>query len=369
MDFKQALGQVQTVTNQDLEDFFTSYRQRSEAIDPWAVVVVDRLAEYCLRPGKRIRALLVAIGAALSQDKSLDQVLHDPVVRQAMVIVELKHARLLIVDDVGDRDDQRRGEPAFHKKWELDLQTEPLYQKFSSSFLRHIARSYTEVAGAQLDAMATWLLMDPVFTDEQRRVLLEIMQEHIYDKTTTGWYVIFDQNYENLTNDTSEERLLKGLELVSGEYTFVGPLRMGMALGSKLDDLDQHIRAYGQAAGIVFQIKDDILGTFGDPDQTGKPVGNDLREGKKTLLVQHAFQNANSPEKKTLAQLVGKNDITESEIKKLQAIIKTNGGLDYARKRAQDFANQAIKAAKQLPPSQEQALLVQIIDYIQSRNK
>lgn len=369
MDLKTALPQVQATTQQDLENFFSDYRQRVADIDPWAVQVVDRLAEFCLRPGKRVRALLVAVGASMASSRPLTEVLKNPTVRQTMMMIELKHARLLILDDVGDRDDYRRGELAFHKKWESDLQLNPNYQHFDKDFQQHIARAYTEVAGAQLDAMATWILTDSIFSDQQRRDLLEIMQEHIYDKTTTGWYVIFDQNFEPLTVDTSEERLIQGLELVSGEYTFVSPLRMGAALGEKNNERAKLIRAYGKAAGIVFQIQDDILGTFGDTAKTGKPVGNDLREGKKTLLVQFAFRQGDQKQRQILSQLVGNEQLTTAQVEQLQDIITELGGLDYAAKKAKEYAQTAVEAAKKMPPGENQEILLELIDYIQNRQK
>lgn len=369
MSLSASLQQIQQLVNQDITDFFDSYRPRLETIDPWSTAVHQRLAQYCQRPGKRVRALLVALGASLAQQKSLAQVVKDKKVRQLMLLVELKHARLLITDDVGDRDEQRRGLPAFHIQWQQDLQENPIYAKLDSAQIEHLARSYTEIAAAILDHYATWILTRADFTASQLKQIIDIVQEHIYDKTTTGWYVIFDQNVEPLSGQTSEGKLLRGLELVSGEYTFVGPLRLGASLGKPNGQLDSILRQYGQAAGILFQIQDDILGTFGNSAKTGKPVGNDLREGKKTLLVQHAYRQAKTDDKKILSQLLGKPHLTVAEVEKLQAIITKYGGLQYAQQKNQQLAQQAQESLSNLPKSEVQDTLSELIAYIAQREK
>lgn len=373
MELREALTQVQAVLQPQIADFFTQYRQRATAIDTLSEEVLDRLAEYCLRPGKAVRPLLVATGAALAQEIPLEEAWQQPAVKQAMLMVQLKHKRILMIDDISDQDTLRNGLPAFHVGWEQDLQAHANYQRLSASKRTHLARSFTEVAGMWLDSQTFWLLTSPVFTDKHRLALLEIMQEHVYDKTSAGWYVIFDQSFEELGVQTSEERLLRGLELVSGEYTFINPLRVGAMLGNLSSqvtpDLDVIIRQYGQAAGILFQITDDIIGAFGDPAVTGKPVGGDFREGKKTLLVQHAYRQANDQDKEFLRQAIGQENLTESDIKRVQAIMTTTNSLAYARQRAQEYATQASTALAPLSESAEKALLISLVEYVVTREK
>jgi geranylgeranyl diphosphate synthase type I len=365
----QALTDVQAVLQPDIKKFFTEYRARSEVIDEWSVFVLDRIEEYCLRPGKAVRPLLVAVGAALSRQISLQEAWQDPAVRQAMLIVQLKHKRIIMIDDISDQDEMRNGKPAFHVFWRQDLAQLPSYQRLSPAKLTHISRSYTEVAGMWLDSQSFWALGSPVFTEVQRINLLNILQEHTYDKTAAGWYIIFDQSFEAISDEMSEERLIKGLELVSGEYTFVGPLRFGAALSNPSKELETTLRGFGQAAGILFQITDDVIGAFGDPKVTGKPVGGDFREGKKTLLVQYAYRRGSKQQKKKLKQLIGKEDITQEEVFQVQEIMEQTGAREYALEQASAYAQQALESIQALPEAAEKQLLTELVQFIQQREK
>ena len=372
MQLQQVLPGVQAILQPEMERFFAEYRQRAENIDYWSVDVLDRIQEYCQRPGKGVRPALVAVGAALAQGVTLEEAWQQPAVKVAMLMVQLKHKRLLMMDDVSDQDEMRNGRPAFHVLWEQDLAAIPQYQHLSQAKRTHVARSYTEVAGLWLDSMSFWLLKDPAFTAEQRLALLEIMQEHVYDKTSTGWYVIFDQSFEPLSDETSEERLLRGLELVSGEYTFVNPLRAGAALGATTQpsaELETALRQYGQAAGILFQITDDIIGAFGDPKVTGKPVGGDFREGKKTLLVQHAWRQGSQKQREFLRETIGKESLSQDEVKQIQAIMQLTGARAYAQEKAQAYAESAATALEKLPGSEEKQFLLGLLQYILQREK
>jgi len=370
MRLASVLEETHQMIHEDIREIFTDYQQRVEPIDEWSQQVISRIEEYCLRPGKAVRPLLVAVGAALSQGKALAEVLEQPDVRRAMAIVELKHKRIIMADDVSDRDEMRNGKPSMHVGWYHDLDQIPDYHNLGFEKLHHVARSYTEVAGLWLQSISNWLLADAAFSDWQRCALLEVFEAHTYDRTATGWYVIFDQSFEKLTDETSEERLLKGLELVSGEYTFVGPLRIGLSLQKETDQvLDQSLRQYGQAAGILFQITDDIIGAFGDPAVTGKPVGGDFREGKKTLLVQHAYRQGSAQQRQQLQTLIGKDSLSEDEVAQVQQILRDTDALAYAQHRAQEYASQAQAAIAEIKSSAERDMLLELVAYILKRQK
>lgn len=177
MHLPAALQQTQEIITQQKTSFFRSYRERIAPIDEWSLFVLDRLEEYCLRPGKAVRPLLVALGSALSQSKSIEEVLIQPDVLLAMLIVELKHKRIIMADDVSDRDETRNGKPSMHVKWYQDLDEQLAYHALGKEKLTHVARSYTEVAGLWLQSISNWLLADPAFSDKQRCNLLEVFQD------------------------------------------------------------------------------------------------------------------------------------------------------------------------------------------------
>ncbi len=369
MELKPVLQRAQEITSEDVARYFREYHQRvSDISDPWAERVILWLEEYCARSGKAIRPLLVAVGSALSQGVALEEVWDDSTVRQLMLAVELNHKRILMADDVADQDDLRHGGPAMHVFIASELRKMPQYAAISEDQLTHISRSYTEVAGIWLHEMVTDLLMSLEVTPEQRQHINNIFRHHTYDMTATGWYTLLDQNFIAL-EDADEATFLEGLRLVTGEYTFVSPLMLGSTLGEKYEELKPIFKEYGQNAGILFQITDDLIGLYGDPEETGKPVGNDLREGKKTLLMQYAYQALAGEEQSRLSALLGKQDVSADEVAWVQSQVKATGAEEKTRRVAGEYLEKAVQTLDLLPESDERALLQNIAQYILYRTK
>lgn len=369
MELKPLLHQVQQMTAEDVEQYFRAYHERVADIpDPWADRVISWLETYCQRSGKAIRPLLVAVGVAMSQEISLEEAWQQPTVRQLMLAVELNHKRILMADDVADQDELRHGGPAMHVFIADQLRSMPQYADLSEETVVHIARSYTEVAGIWLQEMVTDLLLGLDVSTEQRQQINLLFRHHTYDMTATGWYTLLDQNFVSLA-DAEEKTFLEGLRLVTGEYTFVSPLLLGASLGEKYEDFKPIFTVYGQNAGVLFQITDDLIGLFGDPQETGKPVGNDLREGKKTLLMQYAHQSLEGENREKLAGVLGKADITVQEVAWVQEQVKTTGAEEKTRHMAEEYLEKSLVALESLPEGEMRALLTNIVQFILYRTK
>ena len=124
---------------------------------------------------------------------------------------------------------------------------------------------------------------------------------------------------------------------------------------------------FGRYLGIAFQIIDDILGIFGDERITGKPVGSDLREGKKTLLVIYALKRAEKPDKKLILRVLGKRDARRSEISKAIAAIDRSGAREYAITVAKKYAEKAVAALDMLPENSHKEHLRELIKFVIKR--
>ncbi|NPA87031.1 MAG: polyprenyl synthetase family protein, partial [Candidatus Diapherotrites archaeon] len=125
---------------------------------------------------------------------------------------------------------------------------------------------------------------------------------------------------------------------------------------------------YGVKVGVAFQIHDDVLGVFGDPEKTGKPVGNDIREGKKTVLLLEAFRRANEEQRKVLLSAVGSDD--PEKIKAAKKVIVETGALDYAN----ELKNNLVKEAKEIVEELSlkngmDAFLKEFADFVITREK
>jgi geranylgeranyl diphosphate synthase type I len=103
---------------------------------------------------------------------------------------------------------------------------------------------------------------------------------------------------------------------------------------------------YGIPLGLAFQIQDDILGLFGSEEKTGKPVGSDVREGKKTLLILHALERAAPDQRALIQNALGNEQVTLEEVDALRAVVRETGSLEYSRRRVAELTGKAVQAIK-----------------------
>jgi geranylgeranyl diphosphate synthase type I len=136
--------------------------------------------------------------------------------------------------------------------------------------------------------------------------------------------------------------------LKSGRYTVTGPLRLGAALAGR-DELPPGLARYGDLVGEAFQLRDDLLGIFGDPRRTGKPVGEDLREGKPTLLIAFAATML-PPGQRPLLSLVGSPELTDQDIADLSGALAACGAKDRVERRIAGNVAAACALVRQAAP-------------------
>lgn len=372
MQLAAAFQQTAQIIQDEVDQLFTRVHSDVEKDDPWSVVVVEALREYALRPGKAVRPLLVAVGSSASADVSLETALQDPKVHRLMLIIHLIHKRLLMADDVADQDEVRNDEPAFHIWFEGYLNTLPLYQSLTPERRQHYARTYTEVSGIFLQQILSFLLQyDALFDQKTEHRLAAIINRHSYERTVAGWLTLLDQNIEPLTEQVSIARFMKGLEMVTSDYTFISPLLCGAALGNQFESLQETIKELGTSAGILFQITDDNIGLYGEPEVTGKPVGGDVREGKKTLLVQFAYRRLQDrpAEQEKLVSLVGKPDLTQEEVDWVRSTVKETGAFNEVKEVITAYVKKAENTLDSWTHEETKDFLIQLSQLISTREK
>jgi geranylgeranyl diphosphate synthase type I len=155
----------------------------------------------------------------------------------------------------------------------------------------------------------------------------------------------------------------------SGRYTVERPLHVGAALTGRFDELQGPLSAYGDPLGEAFQLRDDVLGAFGDAEATGKPVGDDLREGKPTPILAVALERATGAGA-ALLERVGDPTLSEADVAVLQQVIVDSGALAEAEARIQALTDQAVQAAHDAPLVPEaQVALCELATYIATRDR
>jgi geranylgeranyl pyrophosphate synthase len=125
---------------------------------------------------------------------------------------------------------------------------------------------------------------------------------------------------------------------------------------------------YGKLVGIAVQIRDDIMGLYGDPKEMGKAVGNDVREGKKTLLMQHAYSHGNAKQKKVIEGALNQ-PMTEAQLKEVQQVVEDTGSLAYSRQLAEKHVEEGIRVLDALPDSEQKQVLIELAQYMINRAK
>jgi geranylgeranyl diphosphate synthase type I len=145
--------------------------------------------------------------------------------------------------------------------------------------------------------------------------------------------------------DTDHEGARRIARYKSGKYTIERPLHVGAAIAGRLDDLQASLSAYGDRLGEAFQLRDDLLGAFGDEAATGKPVGDDLREGKPTPLLAIATANADALQAGVLAD-IGRPDLDVQGVERIQEVLVDTGALEEIEASIDSLTSEAIAAIK-----------------------
>jgi geranylgeranyl diphosphate synthase type I len=178
---------------------------------------------------------------------------------------------------------------------------------------------------------------------------------------------------DDLLNQAGRSAALEDIRrmymLKSSYYTFVNPLQTGAALAGVSEDELRPLKEFGLHAGVAFQLQDDIIGMFGDARQTGKSSLDDLREGKLTMLMQHALEHADPKELQIIRRGLGNERVTVEQHQDIQKLLEHLGSRAYVRKEAQKEVAAALGVLRAQPSWQPgaAAFLTDLLQYTVGR--
>lgn len=311
---------------------------------------LDALGRLLLGGGKRLRPAFVYWGHAAAGGDPDDRRVAD-----AGAAFELLHAFALIHDDVMDGSSRRRGLPTAHVE---------LIGRHASDGWRGESRRFGEGVAVLVGDLAH------VYAD---RLLVEFPREalEIWNELRVELMVgqLLDM-YGTARADTDHDAARLIARYKSGKYTIERPLHLGAALAGRLAPLAATLSDYGDPLGEAFQLRDDLLGAFGDPERTGKPVGDDLREGKPTPLLTLALERA-GPGSADLVARIGHPDLTDDEIAALQLLLEETGARADIEASIEALTVRAIGAvttATTLPAGAAEAL-VELAEFVGRRDR
>ena len=266
--------------------------------------------------------------------------------------LELLHACALVHDDVMDSSDTRRGQPAAHVRFGRFHQE----QGWPGS-----ARSFG-AAGAILlgDLLLSW--SEELFTDAIGCLPRDRARAAAAEFGLMRTEVVAGQFLDMLVQSRAAfdpDEAVRVIEFKTSKYTVQRPLLLGAGAAGGSAQVREVLSAYGLLIGEAFQLRDDLLGVFGDPALTGKPAGDDLREGKRTLLVALAYQAATPSQRELLRAGIGDPALTADGVARLREVLEQTGAHEQIERRIVERAGEAARclAGGSLQPDAAQALL------------
>ncbi|WP_082127212.1 polyprenyl synthetase family protein [Allosalinactinospora lopnorensis] len=326
-----------------LSDYFAARRAAARGNDAcFTEEIVEHLERFTLGGGKRMRPRFAWWGwRAAGGPESGKQA---TAALRAVSALELIQACALIQDDVMDGSTMRRGHPAMHvafagthrvNGWAGDP------ERYGAS----VAVLAGDLALAWADDMLDEAVEDPGARSRVREPWRAMRTEMIAGQ--------FLDIRAQARSDESEATALRVNRLKTAAYSVERPLHFGVALAGADGDLVRALRGYGSDVGTAFQLRDDLLDIYGDPSRTGKPVGDDLREGKRTLLLAIGLRRAREREDRGAARAlraaVGDSGLTEDDVRAIGALLDELGARAAVEERLHGLLERGLRHIAEAP--------------------
>ncbi len=327
-DFTTKLAHYRQLIDDDIETYAKHIESTThDQYGAYAHSAVDAYLQILRRGGKRIRGALVMHGYAMSGGTDQAMIL------QAARAIEMIHAYILVVDDIQDRSMLRRGGPTAH----VQLAASHTTNAFSGDGI-HFGKSIA-INGALTGLHAAEMILSHLDTDAELKLkVIGIVNRTMLVTLHGQSHDITNQVVDSVTQDDIE----RVMEWKTATYTFLNPLHVGMVLAGADCAATDAITPYASHTGKAFQITDDLVGTFGNTIDTHKDPMDDIREGKRTLLVVYVLEHATEADRTYLLQCLGNAKLTTTQFEHCKDILTKTGARDYAEKRAARHIEQAI---------------------------
>jgi len=318
-------------------------------VDPELAAPILALRDLVIAGGKRLRPAFchwAYVGAGGEPDA--------PTVVDAGAALELLHTFALVHDDVMDGSDLRRGQPAVHRQF---------MTRHGDAEWRGDARRFGEGAAILVGDFA-FVYADILFPEAP------VAARQVFDELRLELCVGQHLDLVGTASASSDARQAARIERYkSGKYTVERPLHLGAALAGRLPELAASLSDVGLPLGEAFQLRDDLLGVFGDSATTGKPVGDDLREGKLTPLLAVATSRVDAAGAAVLAR-VGSADISHEDIAAVQTLLVECGACDEVEQAIDALVKEALAALELAPITDEaRTALRELATYVAWRDR
>ena len=321
-----SLKDLQRPIKSELKKFEQHFEESMKS----AVPLLDRITHYIVkRKGKQVRPMLVFLSA-----KTIAPIRNETYI--AASLIELLHTASLVHDDVVDDANMRRGFFSINSIWKNKIAVLVGDFFFSKGMLLALENE-------QYNALQ---ILSQAVREMSEGELLQIDKSRKLNITEEVYFEIIKQKTASMLGASCAA---------------------GAASVTENKDHIAAMRSFGYAAGMAYQIKDDLF-DYGYAN-VGKPTGNDLKEKKMTLPLIHALSKASESEKKHVLKLIKKKSKERKIRRQIIEFVHTNGGIEYAASRMHDFKNEALEIISKFDPNDSQIALKDLVDYMITREK
>ncbi len=352
MEFVEVVDNLSKKVNKAL----TSFLDRKIATAPLSYHkrYYSNIKEFILRGGKRLRpiSLIQAYRGVANSDEKIFL---------PSISVELLHNATLIHDDLIDHDELRRNGPTFHINYREWYRREVSSKDKAEDF----GNTMAILAGNTTYNLGIETLLSSNFPHDLICKAVNLYQQ-VFQELIDG--VMFESVIQTKDNVTMDDYLqmikMKTSSLLEKS------IQMGAVLGGATSSQIKALSEYAVLLGQAFQIQDDILGTFGEESDTGKPTDGDIKEGKKTVLVVQAFNSASTAQLNILKKILGDSKADPKEIEKVRKIFQETGAIENSKKIALEMEEKSKqKLLKAQPPlkKESQQFFLNLADFVVSR--
>ncbi len=343
MDLNDYLKQQSKAINDQTETILKDWLDEVKAVSPKLLPLVKVFVK-ATKGGKNLRGVLLCLGyklAGASEDQEIIKI---------AAALEIFQTAILAHDDIIDRSSERRGIPT-------------VYQTLGGD---HYGISQTISLGDVGFFLTNKVIADSNFQDD---IKIKALSAFSQMTITTGLGQLLDVELPH-KNSRNEKDVLKVHHLKTAHYTIIYPLLLGAILGDGDETLLRQIKVFGENLGIAFQIQDDILGVFGESQDTGKSTLSDIEESKNTLLITQALKKANLEQAKMLNKFYGQRGLTKPQVQSIKKIFIETGALDYSKAKALKYVSVAQSLIPNLSSDPKvQQLLYQMSVFLIERTK
>jgi geranylgeranyl pyrophosphate synthase len=321
-----------------LDEYFNRHAARALEISPYYGTLWTEIARLVHAGGKKLRPKMTLMAYQTFGGRDVEKVL--PIAAAQ----ELLHVGLLIHDDIIDRDTIRYGVD------NIDGSYRKLYEALvgKTGERTHYAQSAAMLAGDLLLTGAQQLMLESDIEPARIIEVQKILGTGIFE--VIGGELIDTESAFREAGTISAETIAR---YKTASYSFVTPLLIGAVLAGATEEDQAKVREFAEAVGVAFQLRDDLIGVFGDEAVTGKSTTGDIREGKRSFLIEQFYLRADEQQRAEFEQFFGKSDITSEGVEKVRQLLIDSGARQNVEETISELEVKARTALEDLATTTE----------------